>query len=225
MSGQVGRAALPSHIVWDWNGTLQDDVQAAVNGINVLLARRGLPLSTLEIHRRHFGFPVRNYYTALGFRLEDEDWDELSQSYYDAFYSDPTPRLFDATMPTLRRLRALGVGMSRVSAAERTVLVSSLKRYGLDALLDNICGLGDRNAQSKLELGRDLVGRLVRDCGFDPRAIWFVGDTNHDYEMAAACGASCLLLTCGYQSEERLAACPCPRVGSIADVLGFFGAE
>ena len=214
---------LPAHVVWDWNGTLQDDVQAAVNGINALLAARGLPLSTLEIHRRHFGFPVQNYYRALGFRLEDEDWDALSQAYYDAFYSDPTPRLFDATLPTLRRLRELGVGMSLVSAAEKTVLLRALRGYGLDAYLDDIRGLGDRDARSKLELGRGVVETLVRERGIAPRDVWFVGDTDHDYEVATACGASCLLLTCGYQSEERLATFPCPRVGSIADVLGFFG--
>jgi hypothetical protein len=41
----------PKHIIWDWNGTLQDDVVAAIAGINVLLEQRGMPLVDIKKHR------------------------------------------------------------------------------------------------------------------------------------------------------------------------------
>lgn len=33
-------------IIWDWNGTLLDDVDLCVEAINMLLARESLPLLT-----------------------------------------------------------------------------------------------------------------------------------------------------------------------------------
>jgi phosphoglycolate phosphatase len=49
------------HIIWDWNGTLLDDVDYSVGVMNILLRRRGLP--ALDRARYHvvFDFPVRDY--------------------------------------------------------------------------------------------------------------------------------------------------------------------
>ena len=60
------RMEKPKHIIWDWNGTLQNDVLAAVAGINFLLEQRGMPLVDIQKHRELFSFPARNYYIALG---------------------------------------------------------------------------------------------------------------------------------------------------------------
>ena len=79
------------HIVWDWNGTLLDDVQASVNTINQLLAVRSLPRTDASRYRELFGFPVRNYYTAIGFRLENENWDLLARTYHDIYLASATP--------------------------------------------------------------------------------------------------------------------------------------
>ena len=49
------------HIIWDWNGTLLDDVDAALNAINRMLQARGLPTLGLTRYRDIFGFPVRDF--------------------------------------------------------------------------------------------------------------------------------------------------------------------
>jgi phosphoglycolate phosphatase len=35
-------------IIWDWNGTLLDDVDYNVNVVNIMLKRRGLRIITKE---------------------------------------------------------------------------------------------------------------------------------------------------------------------------------
>ena len=58
-------------IVWDWNGTLLNDVQAAFSAMNAMLSRRGLPLmESLAQYRELFTFPVRQYYAAAGLDLD-----------------------------------------------------------------------------------------------------------------------------------------------------------
>jgi len=209
----------PHHIVWDWNGTLQNDVQAAVNGINRLLIERGLPPVDIEKHRRLFSFPVSNYYTALGFKLEEENWDLLAKHFTATFYSDPSTTLFDDTIPTLNRLHAHGVGMSILSASEQTTLEHTLSTHGIRNYFSIVKGLNNHSAGSKLHLADELFAAIntpVED-------VWLVGDTTHDKEVADAAGCACVLLASGYQSRERLADCGCPVLDSVSEIPAFFG--
>ena len=55
-------------ILWDWNGTLLDDVALCVDALNHLLAEYGYPQRyTLDSYREIFGFPVEEYYVRAGF--------------------------------------------------------------------------------------------------------------------------------------------------------------
>ena len=49
------------NVVWDWNGTLLNDVKVGVNTLNDMLGRRGLPLLSVEDYKEKFGFPVKQY--------------------------------------------------------------------------------------------------------------------------------------------------------------------
>ncbi len=209
----------PLHIVWDWNGTLLDDVQAAVNGINTLLEQRNLPTVDVAVHRKKFGFPVRNYYEALGFRLEHEDWDAMAQDFHRHFLADTTPVLRPAARPALQAFRSRGIGMSLLSASEIGILEGLLRGYGIREFFEQVRGLDNLSARSKLELGRDLV----RGLDVPPERIWFIGDTDHDWEVASAIGSPCLLLANGYQAPERLTHCRCTVLPSLEHVLPFFG--
>ena len=210
---------LPRHIVWDWNGTLQVDVQAAVNGINMLLVERGLPTVDVEKHRSLFSFPVSNYYTALGFKLENENWTLLARNFITTFLADKSITLFRGTVPTLTRLSSYGIDMSVLSASEQASLESSLIRSGIRNFFGEVSGLDNHGAGSKLHLAEALFKRIGGP--FDD--VWLVGDTTHDKEVADSAGCNCILLASGYQSHERLAQCACPVLDSVADIPEFFG--
>lgn len=58
-------------IVWDWNGTLLDDVDLCFSCINRLLVNHELqPLSTLNQYREVFTFPIEDYYKRVGFNFD-----------------------------------------------------------------------------------------------------------------------------------------------------------
>ena len=49
------------NVVWDWNGTLLNDLQAGVDVLNDMLGRRGVaPLNVAE-YQKVFGFPVIDF--------------------------------------------------------------------------------------------------------------------------------------------------------------------
>ena len=43
------------NVVWDWNGTLLNDVKVGVNTLNDMLGRRGLPLLSVEDYKEKYG--------------------------------------------------------------------------------------------------------------------------------------------------------------------------
>ena len=60
------------HIIWDWNGTLINDVWLAVEIMNSILASRNIPLISHEKHKEMFDFPIKNYYQKLGIDFNKE---------------------------------------------------------------------------------------------------------------------------------------------------------
>lgn len=204
-------------IVWDWNGTLLDDVQASVNAINVLLMERRLPTIDQASYRDIFGFPVRNFYLALGFHLERENWDALARQYHDLYLADPSIRLWPEAIPVLRTCHAAGLGMSILSAAEQSILDRMLEDAGISAWFARIHGVDNLNGHSKLDIGRAFMSSL--DC---PRShVLFVGDTLHDHEVAMALGCACVLVSHGHQSQTRLIQSGCPVLQRLADLPEF----
>ena len=77
------------HIIWDWNGTLVDDVWLVVEIMNKMLKKRHLPGIDSKKYREIFDFPVIKYYIKLGFDFSRESFEDLTiefiGEYYDRF--------------------------------------------------------------------------------------------------------------------------------------------
>ena len=204
------------HIIWDWNGTLLNDVQACTDAINVLLERRSLPAVTLLQYLDLFEFPVRNYYLKLGFDFSKDRWSDVAVEYHKAYaLTSATAPLRDGTQAILGRVNALGIGVSVLSACENTLLRKMMGERGVLDAFENVYGLSDLYAHSKITLGQALLD----DSGLSPANAIMVGDTTHDHEVAEALGIPCVLLTGGHQAESKLASCGCPVMPGLPAVL------
>ena len=70
----------PELILWDWNGTLLDDVDLCVDALNRLLAGFGYPQRyDHERYRAIFGFPIEEYYVRAGFDFTKHSFAELAE--------------------------------------------------------------------------------------------------------------------------------------------------
>lgn len=204
------------HIIWDWNGTLFDDIAACVGSINLMLEKRGLPTLSRERYRSIFGFPVRDFYPKIGFNLNVEDWDQVAREYHDTYLelSRTTP-LRAGGRALLERIHSDGMSMSLLSASEQSILDDMVNDRDVRAYFAGVYGLDNLHAVSKLDLGR----RLLSDLSVRPHTALLIGDTTHDYDVASALGCGCLLLAGGHQAEHRLAACGCPVTSDLDEVL------
>lgn len=203
------------HIIWDWNGTLLDDVCECLAVLNSLLQRRGLPLLTEEQYRARFDFPVMDFYVEMGFDFETESFDDVAHEYHAGYVQKVKEcRLQPQARDVLHAFDRAGLTQSLLSAYQRERLKEAVTFFTLDVHFTELIGMNDYYAHSKVETGRQWVSELP----YDPGEILFLGDTCHDFEVAQAIGTDCILLTFGHQNRDRLAPCGVPLLDSLTEV-------
>ena len=188
-------------IIWDWNGTLLNDVDLAIAIINQLLTERGLKPVSHQQYLEIFTFPVRDYYEQIGFDLKNEPF-EIPALQFITSYNNAvkTCGLHEEVIPLLTRMQDHGCRQFILSAMEQQQLEKTVSDNGIILFFENLCGLDNHYAISKLETGRSLIAQ----CGLNPSSTLMVGDTIHDLEVAQAIGCCCVLVANGHQSKERL---------------------
>lgn len=190
-------------IIWDWNGTVVDDVSLCVEVIGELMHESGLKPITVDEYKEKFFFPVSKFYSEMGFNVDEESYADISRRYMDIYnarrYECPLHTGFDKITSLFRDN---GLAQNILSAYQRQYLMEAAQFYKVDGIMKNIVGLGDIQAHTKVEAG---IG-LVKSLNCDPSEILVIGDTDHDHEVAAATGADCVLMEHGHQTKERLGA-------------------
>lgn len=188
-------------IIWDWNGTLLNDLGLCVSSINVLLEQRKLPVLNSQKYKEVFSFPVQDYYETIGFDFDREDFEVPAMEFIDLYENGvENCTLQNGTLEILNFLKEKGIRQFVLSAMHQEMLEKTLKHNGIFHFFEGVAGLGDHFAVSKVERGRQLVSRF----NIERKNAWIIGDTVHDYEVAQELGIRCILVADGHQSEERL---------------------
>lgn len=189
------------HIIWDWNGTLLNDVDYCRRIINRILVENNLPELSLEKYREIFTFPVQDYYEAAGLDFGKTSFEVLGKDFIDEYEANKlTCSLHDNAVEILSSIHKKSKGQSVLSAYLHDNLVKILDHYNLTQYFDNIIGLDNIYAGSKTHLGLMLIEQL----NLPGNEILFVGDTLHDAEVAQAMGVDCVLIANGHQVREKL---------------------
>ena len=189
------------NIVWDWNGTLLDDVRISVDTINRMLEQKNLKRLTVDNYKSIFGFPVKAYYELIGFDFSRDDWEEVSINFvntYNALAKDV--ELTPGIMPVLEGLKERGVRQYILSALQEDLLINMLERFHIRGYFDGVCGSNNVYADGKVARGEEML----RTFPIDPSETLMVGDTLHDAEVAEALGFDVCLYSGGHNSAERL---------------------
>jgi phosphoglycolate phosphatase len=206
-------------VIWDWNGTLLSDVDVNVRTINILLEKRGISqIPSREAYLERFRFPVIDYYRELGFNTDVENFSDIADDYINVYNVEARDAgLYDGTREVLEAVRDMGVRQAIVSAADGDRLRCEVKSRGIDGYFTDIIGKGDNRGDGKIALGQGFVNST----GVAANKILFVGDMEHDAELASACGCDCLLVARGHMSRERLEKLGVPVADDIRDVVEY----
>ena len=209
------------HLVWDWNGTLLDDLPLVVEATNAAIGAYGFGPTTAEEHRRDFRRPIADYYATLfGRPVDDEEFAALDKAFHAAYHLG-----LGGCALTTDALAALGAWpgtQSLLSMWFHVDLVPAVARYGLAGYFRRVDGLraeiGGGSKTPHLVAHLDALGLTGPECVL-------VGDSVDDAEAARMVGARCVLYAGGFTGLERLRATgePVARTLSEAVVLAQLG--
>ena len=206
-------------IIWDWNGTLLNDIDICIDSINILLEHRNIEKLTKEIYKEIFTFPVKDYYSKAGFDFTKEDFDIPATEFINIYNSRIIDAyLFQEVTSVLEHFKRRNYQQLIISAMEQDSLVKSIFEKGISNYFTYISGINDHYAVSKVENAKNLI----KKANINPNQICMIGDTIHDYEVAGEIGCNCIIVANGHQSYKRLEPLNCTVVNKLTDVIKCF---
>ncbi|MGN9810716.1 HAD family hydrolase [Micromonospora sp. BQ11] len=207
-------AARP-HLVWDWNGTLLNDLDLVVASTNAVFATVGGPAVTADEHRVRFRRPIADYYAeVLGQAVDDEEFGRLDTIFHSAYREGLT---------TCRLAHDAQVAMaswpgsqSLLSMWFHSELVPTVHTYGLTGRFVRVDGLratvgGDRKAES--------LRRHLAELDVDGRDVVLIGDSLDDADAAVEVGGRAVLYTGGFTDPVRLRASGHPVADTLTEAV------
>lgn len=205
-----------NHIVWDWNGTLLDDLWLCIEAINSVLDSRGMNRVDETSYRKIFTFPVIEYYEQLGFNFKDEKFPIVGFLDYYRKYFEKCSLHKNASL-VLRKNKMNGLSQSILSAGKESSLYSWVKSHNIENYFNDLIGVENDNADGKIEAGLEWISQA----GISKHKILLIGDTIHDSDVASAMGIDCALVSIGHVSKERLKNAGPPVFDSLLSVLDY----
>lgn len=203
------------HLVWDWNGTLLDDLHLAVSATNASLALVSAGPVTADAHRRDFRRPVATYYAhVLGRPVEQTEFIALDKVFHDAYRGGlATCQL---APDALAALAAWTGTQSLLSMWFHHELVPTIESRGLAGHFARVDGLpgtiGGGFKAGHLEAHLLALGLSGADCVL-------IGDSVDDADAARSVGASCVLYAGGFTDPDRLRETGVPVADSLLDAV------
>lgn len=207
-----------THIIWDWNGTLLDDVYWCIESINkVLHSRNKTMLNSLDEYHNAFCFPIIEYYKNVGFNFDEDPFEVLAQEYIANYHGHGSKnlRLYEDAEKTLKTLSERNITQVILSASSKDNLSQQTGMFDIAKYFDEILGISDIYGKSKVGIGLEYISRS------NIQKALLVGDTIHDFEVAQALCADCVLIANGHQGKEKLMACGVPILQNIHNVLDY----
>ncbi|MEE9448593.1 MAG: HAD family hydrolase [Ignavibacteriaceae bacterium] len=204
------------HIIWDWNGTLLNDVKLCASIMNNLLRKESLPEISLKKYREIFTFPVEEYYKLAGHNFEKNSFAILGKEFMVEYEEKKLNcSLYPFVKESMQLLKEKGKKQYLLSAYKHDILERIIKSFKIDQYFEHVAGLDNIYAGSKMELGKEMIKKI--NPNGNNEKILLIGDTTHDLEVAKGVNIDCLLISDGHQNKERLLKLEIPLINNLAE--------
>ena len=199
------------NIIFDWSGTLVDDLPAVLKASNFVLAQSGKPEMSLAEFRAEFALPFTKFYDR---HTPDVPMPQLESWFHSSFKQaqDSVCELPHAR-GFLEFCRANKLRTFLLSTVHADYFKAQCRVTGFDAFLEKpYTDVWDK---------RKKIHEILAENHLKPDETLFIGDMEHDIETAKHGGVhSCAVLT-GYNTVDQLrAAKPDLIVEHLAELRG-----
>ncbi|MEV8507388.1 HAD hydrolase-like protein [Actinoplanes sp. NPDC051475] len=204
-----------THLVWDWNGTLLDDLSLVVSSTNHTFAAVGGRSVDSDEHRRRFRRPVAEFYAEVLERaVTDEEFEELDRIFHEAYRMGLTtiPLAADAEAA----IKSWTGTQSLLSMWFHDELIPAVESRGLAGMFARIDG---RPTEVDGGLKAGHLARHLAQLDVPGDQAVLIGDSIDDADAAASVGARCVLYTGGFTEPARLRASGVPVADTLVDAV------
>lgn len=186
-------------ILWDFNGTVMDDMGASVGAVNAMCARRGLPQITPEWYTLHLVMPLQQFYANIGFDMQKEQLENVSAEFQQECQKFPRP-VFSEVLEALEQFKQQGMRQLLFSSLHHDTLMQQAGDRGILHYFEDVVGRRDRSLGGK----EQAAAAYLKEHGISPKEVLVVGDLTTDYDMACYVGSPCALIEKGHQHRSIL---------------------
>lgn len=182
------------NIIFDWSGTLVDDLPAVLQASNFVLTQAGQPEMTLEEFRAEFSLPFTGFYTRHTPHVAMKQLEEWFHAEFRRAQTSvcelPHARAF------LEFCRENRLRLFLLSTVHQEHFLTQCRVINFHEFLEKpYTGVWDK---------REKIHEILKENQLRPAETLFVGDMQHDIETARHGGVhSCAVLT-GYNTLKQL---------------------
>jgi len=183
------------NIIFDWSGTLVDDLPPVLEATNQIFAHYGRAIMEREEFRRTFRLPFADFYAETLPGVPMPDLDVLYHKFFVG--AEHKVEILPGALEFLRFCRARN---------RRVFLLSSIHQEHYEAQSQKL-GLADffEVAYAQVLDKKQKIHEILETHDLDPAETMFIGDMVHDIDTARHGGVFSVATLTGYDPPERLA--------------------
>ncbi|MCX6839053.1 MAG: NUDIX domain-containing protein [Verrucomicrobia bacterium] len=182
------------NLLFDWSGTVADDLPSVLRAVNGMLRASGREELTRAEFLSRFRLPYTDFFKEM---LPGTPLERLQQLYLEHFpHAHEGVTLLPHAAEFIRYAAATGRRMVVLSSAPAPHVEAQAVALGVrDAFEVMRCGVIDK---------RDEIHALLAGLDMRPEETAFIGDMRHDIDAGKAAGVLSIATCTGYESAETL---------------------
>ncbi|MEG2585835.1 MAG: HAD hydrolase-like protein [Akkermansia sp.] len=183
------------NIIFDWSGTLVDDLALTLDASNYVFRQYGKEALSTEDFREEFQLPYPDYYAKI---LPDADLNELEDHFRQAF------RISEAPVSILPHAREFmdwcqdrGIRCFALTSVDNKEFIIQARELGMLHYFEAVhAGIRHKDQH---------IHHLLNQHGLNPDETAFIGDMQHDIKTAHVGGITAIAVLTGYNNAKQLA--------------------
>lgn len=201
------------NLIFDWSGTLCDDLALTLEATNFVLAQYNRPALTRDEFRNEFQLPYPDYYARKTPEAKLVDLEKYYRQAFDHAVTQVTP--IEHGREFLEFCRSRGIRCFILTSMDPRAFDEQARHLGLKDYFEHIHS-GVRNKE-------EYIYTLLRQHELNPADTAFIGDMQHDISAAHCAGIIGIGVLTGYNNAAQLAIAnpdlTVPHLGALQSLM------
>ncbi len=181
------------NIIFDWSGTLSDDLINTFKAVMIVFNKLGIPKISFNEFQLEYTLPYMNFYKKYEINIQKAEIDSL---YLEAMNTLRIPTLFRGVRQVLKFFLSKNIMLALISSHPKESLEKEIKFHKLeDVFLIIRYGIYEKTK---------IIEKFIEECEFDKNQTAYVGDTIQDIKAGKKAGVYTIAISWGYESIEKL---------------------